>query len=343
MLMIRQNIATREWVIISTERAKRPAEFVQEHSRMHEQRPAHDDHCPFCPGNEEPELERLRIPAEGAWLTRVVRNKFPALRETGVREQYAEGIHHAISGVGYHEVVVASPLHNISPAQELTSDIARTLTAFQMRARAIREDARIEQITFFRNHGPGAGMSLAHPHAQLLALPVVPYTIRGRTEQYARYFDDHGVCPICQMCVYEERDQVRIVAQSEHFAAFVLYAAFSPFHLWIVPRRHHASFVETTPAEIEDLSRVLRTVVRKVYFGLRNPDFNYVIRQAPEREQQPRYMHWHMSVIPRVTQTAGFELGAGMYINPTLPEASAAFLRSVTDPERSASTAGDEP
>jgi UDPglucose--hexose-1-phosphate uridylyltransferase len=36
-----------------------------------------------------------------------------------------------------------------------------------------------------------------------------------------------------------------------------------------------------------------------------------------------------MSVLPRLTKAAGFELGSGMFINVGRPEDSAAFLRGV--------------
>jgi UDPglucose--hexose-1-phosphate uridylyltransferase len=130
----------------------------------------------------------------------------------------------------------------------------------------------------------------------------------------------------------EEREQIRIVSESEHFSAFIPYAALSPFHLWIVPRRHCASSLETSVKELQDLSQVLREVLRKIYFGLNNPDFNYIIRTAPEHERRPAYLHWYVSVIPRVTRTAGFELGSGMFINTTLPEERARFLREVIVP-----------
>jgi UDPglucose--hexose-1-phosphate uridylyltransferase len=84
--------------------------------------------------------------------------------------------------------------------------------------------------------------------------------------------------------------------------------------------------------ELQDLSQVLREVLRKIYFGLNNPDFNYIIRTAPEHERRPAYLHWYVSVIPQVTRTAGFELGSGMFINTTLPEERARFLREVIVP-----------
>ena len=178
----------------------------------------------------------------------------------------------------------------------------------------------------------GAGTSIPHPHAQLLALPVVPHSIRSRVEEARRYFDDNGVCVICRMREQEERDQLRIVMESAHFSAFIPYAAFSPFHLWIVPRQHHSSFLDASAEELQDLSWILHQVLRKIYFGLNDPDFNYIIRSAPEHEHRPAYLHWYVSVIPRVTRTAGFELGSGMFINTTPPEDSARFLRDVMAP-----------
>ncbi len=77
MSEIRQNLATKEWVLISTERARRPHEFVQPDTDKLEHFPAYVGGCPFCPGNEELDLERLRLPGEGDWQLRVVRNKYP--------------------------------------------------------------------------------------------------------------------------------------------------------------------------------------------------------------------------------------------------------------------------
>ena len=37
--------------------------------------------------------------------------------------------------------------------------------------------------------------------------------------------------------------------------------------------------------------------------------------------------HWHIELVPRLTQLAGFEWGTGFFINPTSPEDAALFLR----------------
>ena len=59
----RYNILTGEWVIIATERSKRPIEFAQ--SVVRPCLPMHDPNCPFCPGNEShttAEIERRNAP-----------------------------------------------------------------------------------------------------------------------------------------------------------------------------------------------------------------------------------------------------------------------------------------
>jgi UDPglucose--hexose-1-phosphate uridylyltransferase len=328
---LRQNIATKEWVIIATERAKRPEDFVQPARPLTEDRPEQEADCPFCPGNEEPDLEVMRVPEHGPWQLRVVRNKYPALQREGERVRTFDGVHRQISGVGYHEVLVESPSHNTCPALESATEVALTLETFKIRGREMAQDRRIEQIIYFENHGEHAGTSLAHPHTQLIGLPVVPFSIRSRIEEARRYLDDMGCCVFCHMLDDELKDGSRIVAKSKHFVAFILYAAFSPFHLWILPRRHKASFLDATAYELADLGQLLRQVLRRLYVGLRDPDYNYVIRSAPTRDPGYEYLHWYVTVVPRVTQSAGFELGSGMFINTALPEASAAFLRAVNE------------
>lgn len=332
---IRQNLATREWVIIASERAKRPEQFILPSHRHIYERPAYDPNCPFCPGNEELELERLRLPAEGDWQVRVVRNRYPALNETSDLQRRFQGVNRSLSGFGHHDVVIESRNHNTCPALDPVDGLARTFQAFQACGAIYRRDPRVEHMVFFKNHGATAGTSLVHPHAQAVALPVVPHDIRVRTEEARRYFDDFGECVLCRMREDEEQQRDRVIISSRHFTAFVPYAAYSPFHLWVVPRRHAAQFLDATAAEVEDLAHVLHELLRRVYFGLNDPDYNYVVRSAPESERHARHIHWYLTIIPRVTQSAGFEMGTGMFINTALPEESARFLRDVILPDES--------
>lgn len=326
---LRQNLATKEWVIIATERAQRPEAFANGTRAMTHLLPPFVASCPFCPGNEiETPEDVLTWPASGPWQVRVFPNSYPALSRYGEREQLLQGIHRKLNGVGYHEVIAESPLHNVTPALMKAEELALTLKAFQTRGREIMDDRRIEQIYYFKNHGPAAGGSIEHPHSQILALPMVPSDTRRRIEEVRRTYDDTGVCPYCRVLREEAEEGTRLIEANEHFVAFVPYAAVSPFHVWILPRRHGPTFLDQNIHELNSLAAIMRSVFARIYVGLRDPDFNYIIRSAPNRDTTSAYLHWYVSVMPRVTKHAGFELGSGMSINPALPEESARFLRS---------------
>ena len=326
----RQNAATGDWVIIATDRAKRPSEFIQGPKEKTEDRPVWRETCPFCPGNEDPTLEVARLPDEGPWAIRVVNNKYPAVdttrRPTGGTETDRKR-----EGFGYHEVLVECPQHNACPALESGAEVARMLTVFQDRGQTIRRDADIQHLIYFKNHGERAGTSLDHPHTQLIALPLVPFEVETRIENARRSIQASGRCVYCEMWESEAADGSRMLVESEHFAAFIPFAAFSPFHTWIIPKRHHPQFLSATRAELADLGNVLYRVLRKLYLGLGDPAFNYVIRSAPVSNGPWEHFHWYLSIVLRLTRTAGFEMGTGMFINTSLPEESAEFLRAVQE------------
>lgn len=325
---LRLNLLTREWVIIATERAKRPHEFRQHSHRKH---PEFLDSCPFCPGNEARTPEELmRIPDDGMWKVRVTPNKFPALSSEGPRERKNDGVRHLITGVGRHEVVIESPVHNMSLSAMPVEDIANVLRVYRERFIKIYNDPRIEHVIIFKNYGEGAGTSLAHPHSQIIGTPVTPLLVRNRIEEGIRYFDNTGGCLLCSTLNDELADGRRIILNTEHFVTFIPYAALSPFHTWIFPKRHCATFATITESEIADLSFNLKSILSKFHSGLEDPDFNYIIRSQNPKECTSEYFHWYLSIVPRVVQTAGFELGSGMYINTSIPEKSAEFLRGVT-------------
>jgi len=333
MPQLRQNIITRDWVIIASERAKRPDQFATE-QKVRPPANRYEPECPFCPGNEhQTNKELLRVEGDHGWQVRVVDNKYPVLYSGGERVRSSRGIYRSMAGVGLHEVIVEHPHHDLMPALYAVEELAAVFTAYRGRYREIRKDNRIEAVIIFKNHGEQAGTSLAHPHSQLAATPVVPTQIRTRVEEATRFFDDTGECVFCQTLREELQAHERIVCETEHFVAFVPYAALSPFHLWVFPRRHMSSFEDIADNELGDLARILKTVLSKMYHGLNNPDYNYSIRSVPTRDRNTDYFHWYLTVIPRISRTAGFELGSGMFINTTIPEESAAYLRDLSLPE----------
>lgn len=329
---LRQNIITRDWVIIVKERARRPDEFVSK-VRQREQINAYEADCPFCPGNERlTQRELFRVSGGREWKVRVVANKYAALSTEGERIRTINGVYRSMTAVGHHEVIIEHPRHDRTMALLTPAEVADILTAYRQRYAEIKKDPRIEAIIIFKNHGEGAGTSLLHPHSQLAAPPIVPTQIRGRIEEAIRYFDEAGECVFCRTLREELLFRERIVFETEHFVAFIPYAALSPFHLWVFPRRHASSFDDLFDSELNDLAVNLQTVLAKIYFGLNDPDYNYSIRSIPTRDRHTDYFHWYLTIIPRVSRTAGFEIGSGMFINASLPEDSAGFLRNVKVP-----------
>ncbi len=326
---IRQNPATKEWVIIATERAKRPEDFVGE-NRTEGPIPDFSPECPFCPGNEgktPPEITANRL--DGTWSLRVVPNKFPALVPVGEDEREEEqNFFRRMTGLGQHEVIIETPRHDISLGRGV--DDAKALeivTAYRDRYRDLSMDKRFKLVKIFRNQGKAAGTSLSHPHSQIVATPLVPLHIRHRLEEATRFYDDHGQCVFCRIIEMERKDRERVVMDDGGFLVIEPFAARFPFETWILPSEHHATFGEVRDAELGGFARILNRLLERLNRALGCPAYNMVIRTAPSGEEGEEYYHWHVQIIPRLTTPAGFELGTGVFINTALPEATAEFLR----------------
>lgn len=327
---LRQNFVTKEWVVIATERAKRPKELARQQppKALSSLVPT----CPFCPGNEDktpPEVLRVPAGSNGNWQVRVVPNKFSALARDAQLTRTIHRSRRSIAGFGVHDVIIETPDHAATTALLDDNHVANVLRAYKSRYDELSLDPRIAHITIFKNHGIDAGTSLEHPHSQLIATPVISSQVRGRFQVALQHHDDYGECMFCQMLDEELAEQDRIVLTTEHFVVLEPFASPTPFATHIFPRRHMASFGDIGAAEVNDLARTLRKVLGKLYHGLGDPDFNYTVRSAPAELHEVKYFHWYLSIIPRLTRVAGFELGSGMFINTVPPESAAEFLRNV--------------
>ena len=210
MSEIRLNLITREWVIVECDRAHKPAYFRLRRERKYQ--PEHLDSCPFCTGNESKTPgELMRISTDGSWRVRVIPNKYAALLGEGERLRVNEGHKHLVTGVGKHEVIVESPVHNMSPAFMETEALAEILGVYKSRFIEAYNDVRIEHVTIFKNHGPSSGTTIQHPHAQLIGVPITPIGYRYRMDEAMRYFDNSGECLLCAMLKEDIEDGKRII------------------------------------------------------------------------------------------------------------------------------------
>ena len=134
---LRKDPIVGRWVIISTDRAKRPTDFMRDRVTMK------GGFCPFCNGNEDktpPEILAYRPSQNGTeqantpgWSVRVVPNKFPALGIEGNMNRQAEGMFDKMNGVGAHEVIIESPDHNMTLASMPEKRIEDVLWAYRDR------------------------------------------------------------------------------------------------------------------------------------------------------------------------------------------------------------------
>jgi UDPglucose--hexose-1-phosphate uridylyltransferase len=323
---LRKDPVTGRWVIISTERARRPNDFVREQVV-----PKGGRFCPFCPGAEQktpPEILSYHNNGNG-WSLRVVPNKFPALRVEGDLNRQGEGLYDRTNGIGAHEVIIETPQHTLTLGDLDEKRIEDVFWAFRDRLLDLKKDFRLRYVLLFKNHGEGAGATLEHTHWQLIALPIVPKTVQEEIDGAKRYFDFKERCIFCDIVRQELESNSRVVLETEHFVVISPYAPRFPFETWIVPRRHSSHFESSDAAVLQNLAWVMRTTIRKIDRVLERPAYNCVIHNAPLQEGAMEHYHWHIEIIPKLTKVAGFEVGSGFYVNPTPPEEAAKFLREV--------------
>jgi UDPglucose--hexose-1-phosphate uridylyltransferase len=182
MPQLRKDPISERWVIISSDRVRRPDDFVRDSVPNVRS----DRFCPFCAGHEggtPPELLAHRNGSaanQPGWSLRVVPSKFPVLRVEGELQREGDGLFDRMEGVGAHEIVVESPEHVLSMTELPEAAIEQVLWAFRERVRDLRNDPRLRYVMIFRNYGESAGAHLEHAHSQLIALPVVPNAFRKK-------------------------------------------------------------------------------------------------------------------------------------------------------------------
>ncbi len=181
---LRKDPIVGRWVIIATERGKRPSDF----DRI--EMPRKGGFCPFCPGNESktpPEVYADREPGSPrdgpGWYVRVVSNKFPALQIEGDLKRRGEGMYDKMNGVGAHEVIIESPAHETDTSELPLIQIERVLVALRERMLDLAKDKRFRYVQVFKNRGDAAGASLEHSHTQLIATPIIPASRRRGTQR----------------------------------------------------------------------------------------------------------------------------------------------------------------
>jgi UDPglucose--hexose-1-phosphate uridylyltransferase len=325
---LRKDPVMGRWVIIATERARRPSDFA--HTREVRKK----GECALCGGHEnETPPEVLAYRSNGAqpntpgWSVRVVPNKFPALRIEGEPGRRGEGMFDMMNGIGAHEVIIETPDHTVDLAELSEQQIEDVLWSYHDRIHDLKRDRRFRYILIFKNHGAEAGASLEHAHSQLIALPIIPLNVAEELNGVREYYRHRERCVFCDLIHQELDEPARLVAQNDEFVTVCPFAPRFPLETWILPKTHGGAFELITKHEFRNLARALRDTLRRLNKVLDHPPYNYVIHSSPVPETTDGCYHWHIEVMPKLTKVAGFEWGTGFYINPVPPEDAARHLR----------------
>ena len=324
MNQLRLDPLTGRWVVVSVERAERPAAFAFSEPSAPVQADTSRP-CPFCPGNEEsspPALETYG--ASGTWAVRVVPNLYPAFEgdHPFVVEHRGPVFTQATAG-GIHEVLVLSPSH--ADGWERISDDQAGLVMAAIRDR-IEEHSSIPGLRYSQaivNSGREAGASVEHPHGQLLGISFVPRELAEEQAGFARFA---GNCLLCTTIDAEEDAGHRVVYADDRVQVICPFWSGTPFEMLVIPRAHGPHLHRSSPADLFAVGRALRNVLGHLRERLGSVAYNVVFHSAPYRASEP--YHWHVHVWPKLTTQAGFEMGTGVLLNIVAPEQATEELRA---------------
>lgn len=325
----RQDGTTGTWVVIAPELNRRP--LSRGPAIPHPaSRPAHDDACPFCPGNERllpPIIEQTAAEGGSGWATRVVPNKHPALQPKGDIGPLTMGHQLRLAGFGYHELIIESPRHGGDLLTFTDAELAAVIRTWQARHRELSARPGIEATFVYRRFGPCEDARY-HPHSQAIATAIVPPWVAAQTRWAHERYDQDGQCATCGEVGHEASDGQRVIEATQQFLVAVPFAAKSPYELRITPFRHRPSFTDASAVEVMDLIAILRRSLARLRDALGHHTCNLTIGSAASHSLDPASDHWSLSIVPDLLRRCGFELGSGLPVNPSRPEEDAAILRS---------------
>lgn len=327
------------WVIISTERMKRPDQFATT-----QEGPAEEE-CPFCEGFEfktPPEIYAIRphhtTPNSPGWKLRVISSIAPFLRIEGELDRTGKGMYDMMNGIGAHEIFVETNKHVANICDLTEEDIAKVFSAYIDRMTDLEKDPRFKYALIFKNYGWSAGGGkMKHTRSQLIATPINPKRVKEELAGSREYYDYHERCIFCDLIKQELDQKDRLILDVDGFIAICPFAARFPFEVWVLPKKHSCDFTALDMPSRLNLAYIMKQVLTKLKKGLNDPPYNYVLHTAPFRRQSKsgywktidQDYHWHIEIIPRITRVAGFEWGTGFYICPVPPEDAAKFLKEI--------------
>ncbi len=337
---LRFALVSRDWVVVATGRAKRPKNFKRE-KRKKTAVPKKD--CFFC--NIETQLPPILISRKGKmdifsptdhknedvkipkdWTIIVIPNKYPAfvrMEGLNIRKQ---GLHQTMNAYGAAEVVVTR-CHTKQVAEFSLEQIRELLGVYQARYAELMKERYINYVSIFHNHGEEAGASVAHPHSQIIAAPVLDPKIKRSLAGAKEYYKHYKKCAHCEMNKWDIKHRERVVFENKDFLVVCPFAPKSAFEMSITPKKHLPYFEKITDAQKRHLAEAFFAAMKKLHKGLADPPYNFFLRTAPCDGRSHDYYHWHWVIVPKTNILAGFEMSTGIEISTIRPEEAAEYLK----------------
>lgn len=335
---LRQDIVSGDWVVIATGRGRRPDDFAAR-PRDHFWKKKKD--CPFEKilgpsfyivlnnGEAHRPSQKNKLLLKKNWFLQIVPNKFPAFSHGICGIVKRDGPYQWEDGVGFHDVL-ATRSHEKTIAFMSQKEVESIIHAYRYRYLELKDDDCVQYISIFHNHGPEAGATLAHPHSQIIAIPVVPADVGRSIRGSANFFHKNKKCVHCVILAFEKKEKKRVIYENERFIAFAPFASHVAFEIRIFPKKHMPMFESINHEDITYFADALRISLKKLYQGLGNPSYNFFIHTAPAYDTKEfEHYHWHLEILPKTAVWAGFELSTGIDISTIAPEKAAAFLRKI--------------
>ena len=327
----RFNPLTREWVLVSPHREKRPWQGKVE-AAASEREPAYDPTCYLCPGNTR--AEGVRNPAYES--TFVFDNDFPALLPDAPAEAVDEsGLIVARTERGVCRVLCFTPRHDLTIPRMQVEEIRRVVEAWTEQYRELGSLPFVRHVQIFENRGALMGASNPHPHCQIWAEAELPNVSARETLSLREYREKHGACLLCRYLELELARGERIVCANDGFVALVPYWAVWPFETMVLSRRHAANLAQLSDAEKSLLADLLRRLTIR-YDNLFESPFPYSMgfHQSPTDGEPHGEWHFHAHYVPPLLRSAtvrkfmvGYEL-LGTPQRDLTPESAAERLRA---------------
>lgn len=314
---IRRDTITDGLVIYSSTRNNRPhdkSKNIKEKKQEDKFLGIYNEECPFCPGNEDQNIELDRVESNGEWLARAVENKFPIL------DNSTENIY------GNHEVIIESRYHDADYYNMSSEDFKNIYSLYIRRHKSLSMNDGIKYVNIFKNSGASAGASLDHTHSQIISLNIIPPEIKSELEVAEKHYKNRSSNLYDDIIFSELSYKKRVVYNGNNFLMYIPYASRYSGEARIISK-NDKKFADWTNDDIEEIAYIYSRFFNKWEEYQGKIPFNVIVHTNPIGDERNDIYRNHIHIIPRKFNFGGFELSTNLFVCSVDPEILAQELK----------------